>query len=210
MDNLSQDIEKNSEEKEIKPQSPEGKVVDDIKFDEVFDIDKIQEKLQEKLNLNDTETEADSESEPISATELFEISKEKKEEVAEQKEEAPAVSNLPAKSDLNAKKYVLYIDSYNIDYMESLSLNERREVINRVLQEQKDLSEEQKQQQKKKRFLKHLILACITFIICFPIMFIVVNKAMESVLANYQQARENFTKLYKEQGKIKINNNGAP
>ncbi|MEI8129801.1 MAG: hypothetical protein WCG95_09335, partial [bacterium] len=52
------------------------------------------------------------------------------------------------------------------------------------------------------RFLKHVLLAVFTFIIFFPIVFIYVNKALLISIDNYEQAKENFAKLYKEHGKI--------
>lgn len=185
--------------------------IDDIKFDEILDIDKIQEKLEEKLAQNNVEPDAESDS--ISAFELFELSKEKLKENAEEKKELPSITpekSNTKKSDKDAKKYVVYIDPYNIDYMENLSLEERRSVINGILQEQKNLSIQQRQVEEKRRFIKHVIVATLTFIICFPILFIMVNRAMESVLINYKQSKENFSKLYREEGKVKMRASEAP
>lgn len=202
MDNFSQEIEKNSEEKKMNQQS---NGIDDIKFEEVLDIDVIQKKLQEELDKGTTDTDLDS----SSASELFEISK------AKQGEHEAKASNLPTrpsasdKTDANAKKYVIYIDSNNIEFMEGLTLNERREVINRILKEQNQLSIEQRKLNEKKRYLKHAILACFTFVVFFPLMFTLVNKSTEAVISNYQQSRQNITKLYREEGKIKMSRPGA-
>lgn len=105
--------------------------------------------------------------------------------------------------DKNAKKYVIYIDSENIEFIENLSINDRREIINKILKEQDEIIKTRKKAEERVRFTKHAILAGLTFIICFPILFFLVNKSLEVTITNYQRSRENFVKLYKEQGKIK-------
>lgn len=181
MDNLSQASEKKEE-------------VTDIQFEEVFDLEAIQKKLQESIEKGDLDVEP--EEVPI----VEEVAVEQKPlPVAKPKEKT-----VKDKIDSNAKKYVVYIDPNNVDFMESLSQNERRDVINKILKEQNELSLEQRENNKKLDFLKHALLACFTFILFFPIMFIGVNKALESTITNYQQAKQNFGRLYKEQGKIKM------
>lgn len=194
MDNPSQNIEMNSEEAEITSPIPEEPKNDDIQFEEVIDIDDIQRKLEEKLARGDLDDEEEPEESDMQVPTFTE----------EPTEVTPVKAvNLPQKPN-NAKKYVIYVDPENIDYIENLALNERREIINKILREQNQFSIEQRELEKKKSFLKHALLASATFIIFFPLMFIGVNRALESTIVNYQQARTNFAKLYREQGKIKM------
>lgn len=113
-----------------------------------------------------------------------------------------------SEKDSDSKKYVIYIDSDNINYMENLSVNERKQIINKILKEQNELDIKTRELNARKRFLKHALLACFTFIIGLPIMFIAVNKAVEITIDNYQFAKANFMKLYKEKGKIKMEESG--
>lgn len=159
----------------------------DIQFEEVFDIDAIQKKL---------ETE-DLEIEPTDENIAEKFNK------AASETEKKALKNLKLK-EANIKKYVIYVDSDNVDYMENLSLEQRKDIINNILREQNKSSIARREIEHRKKYFKHAMLACITFIIFFPLMFILVNKALLATITNYQQARENFTKLYKEQGKIRM------
>lgn len=173
----------------------------DIQFEEVFDIEEIQRKLQESIEKDDP---AEDSEEKIDPNLLF-APKPKKE--VEQNPLPVPKPQAPAES--SAKKYVIYIDPNNIDFMESLPADDRRAVINKILKEQKEISAEKKQQQARARFVTHVILACATFIICFPMMYIGVNKALEATIANYQLSKRNFTRLYREQGKIRMQDAGA-
>lgn len=166
---------------------------DDIQFEDVFNIDELHKQLKQEAttdNLGEQFSDVEKTLEAAISQSPLVTSQEK---------------NIitPVKIDANIKKYVVYVDSDNVDYMESLSINERKDVINKVLREQNLISEKQKALRRKSKFLSHLILAVLTFIVCFPILFIVVNKAAKISLENYTGARENISKLYKERGKIK-------
>lgn len=189
----------------------ENKEVEDIQFEEVVDIDEIQKKLQERIYENDPETEeakgkrqkakSDAVLSDEGALEMRHCEEQGTSDAAIQKEKIqPALTKI----DPNAKKYVVYVDSDNIDFMENLSVNERKAIINKILKEQNEAAIKTKELNARKRFVTHVILACITFIIFFPLTFIGVNKALMATINNYEQAKENFRKLYKEQGKIKI------
>lgn len=180
-----------------KIEEKENKDIEDIQFEEVVDIDEIQKKLQERNYEITPETEL-PESPPIEEQKNIIIN-----------EVQAVMNNKLAPADSNSKKYVIYIDPDNINFMENLSVNERREVINKILKDKNALDIKTKEINAKKRFLSHAILACFTFVIGFPLMFAGVNKAMMATIDNYQQAKENFMKLYKEQGKIKMKENGV-
>lgn len=168
----------------------------DIQFEEITDLDAIQQQLKQKIEKEKYIEEHPGEEPP--------------EAESSAKEDITGDINLPAVAppppvevDPNAKKYVIYIDSTNVDFMEGLSINERKSMINTILKEQNEAAIKAKEIARRKRFVTHLIIAVLTFIIGFPLIFAGVNKAMEIIITNYQTAKENFSKLYKEHGKIK-------
>jgi len=194
LDNFSQ--EKN--EGDIDPKIPKNSGDSDIQFEEILDIDKIQQRLQQQFG---------------EVTEFGEFSDESKDIISE-KGTSVSMGGLPPQQSPNAKtsrlevnpkdkKYVVYIDYDNIDFMEHLSPADRKETINKILKDQYIAAKKKKVAEEQARFVKHLIVAVITFIIGFPLLFICVNKAMELTMLNFKEARSNFSKLYKEQGKIK-------
>lgn len=172
-----------------------NKGVEDIEFEEVFDLDTIQRKLQASLSGEEPEDISSLEDENA-----LMISESKKSTVSAQ--QAKAV-------DPNSKKFVIYIDPENIKYMENLSNAEKKEVINKILREQNKLTKEERERRAKTKYFKHAVLACCTFIVFFPLMFILVNKSLESSITNYQKTKGTFTRLYKQQGKIKMKDSSA-
>lgn len=166
-------------------------ITDDIQFEEVLDIDAIQQKLLDRIYEDDPEIE--------SSQDVNTVIDKQAAIIAEKKAKLPARAH-----SITSRKYVVYVDSENIDFMENLSIDERKEVINKVLKEQHNLSMQTKEFRKRKKQLNHALIACLTFIIGFPIMFIVVNKSIEASMVNYQQAKQNVARLYKEGGKVKM------
>lgn len=156
----------------------------DIQFEDGFDVNDI----QNKLNLNDDD---------------FSTVEKSLEEVPEKPQNLP----LPASSgeNKNTKKYVIYIDSENVDYIENLSIKERKSVINRVLKDENAKGIAKREAIRKNKFIAHIILACLTFIVSIPLIFILINKATEISINNYKGARHNFSQLYKDNGKIQMN-----
>lgn len=193
MDNFSQENMEEEVEKLSKPSSGNSQI-DDIQFEETIDIEELQKQLHKKIEQSNLGIEEPDEPENDSEN----IEKTLPSVLSEAKD-----TQITKKQDPNSKKYVIYINHDNIDFMENLSINERKDLINKVLKEQNAISMKNKELEARKRYVANLILACITFVICFPILFFIVNKATEATIDNYYQARENFTKLYREQGKIK-------
>lgn len=202
MDNFSQDMNDPVGEKEIGQLESKGNEIEDIQFEEVLDIDAIQKKLQAKIYENDEEPDLSKRPELEIGEKIFSANKDKSEDNSTNKA-------APIKIGISSKKYVIYVDPENVDYMENLSLNERKAIINKVLKEHHEFTSHTKRLNTRKKFFKHSLLASFTFIIGFPLMFIVVNKALTSTINNYQQAKQNISKLYKEQGKIKMEESGT-
>lgn len=198
MNDSPQDVNFNEMEKEIKAlasgDANKNLDNDDIQFEETLNIEELQKKLFEKIE-NEQKgitSPEDEEDEPVNPLELFE----------EDKKEIVPTAQKP-KINKNAKKYVIYVDSENIEFMDGLSQNARKDLINKILSEQNENVLKARRFQERKQYVTHVLLACITFVIFFPILFMIVNKSTEATIQNYNEARQNFGKLYKKQGKIK-------
>ena len=220
MENLAQEKIEDINQQEVRqevPQETQGSVVDDIQFEEAFDADKIQNELKASLGIdvNSDDITVEFIEAKDSADLPSAILEEEPAEVSEipfdssiLENEIKKVMDAPVKFDPNSKKYVVYVDSDNIDFMESLSIKERRDVINKILKEQNDFIIKQKMLEERTRFVKHALLATITFIVGFPVLFFCVNRAMEITIDNYNTARQNFSQLYRNSGKIRAVNSG--
>ena len=192
MDGFSQKIKELAEE-ELKEQASSNKAVDDIEFeDSVIDIDEIQRQLQIQIEKGETEEDSPDEETETSLENPLTVT-----------EESLKLKSTVKNIGGSAKKYVIYINPDNVDFMESLSSDERKNLINKVLSEQNEFLIKKREVDRKKVHIANVFLACITFVICFPIMFVLVNKATEVSIINYNQAKENFSKLYKQNGKIR-------
>lgn len=182
MDNFSNSMENATEE-----QTADAKNVGDIQFEDIMDIDKLQARLNQELE-----------------NEKLGIKSDEPDEKETNNDEPKVIKPIVhIKADPNSKKYVIYIDEDNVDYIENLSLDERKSIINKIIKEQKNITAEQKKFRERKKYVINVLIAVITFILGFPIVFFCVNTAMQASMLNYQQAKQNFSKLYKEHGKIK-------
>lgn len=182
---------------------------DDIEFDDNIDIEALTQQLQQHVDIGDVSnlsnedfnnstdiqvappTDADLQ---LSASVNNDI-----QPVSQNNKKASVFDEFP-KSE--CKKYVIYITPNNIDYVDSLSIDDRTELINNVIYESHNSDVKNKQLKERQKYLKHLIVVCITVIISFPILFFAVNKSLQASISNYQQSQQNFQKLYKEKGKI--------
>ncbi len=108
---------------------------------------------------------------------------------------------------LNAvyKKYVIYINNENEHFIDSLSLEERKNLINKILYEQNIVTEKEKLERKKRESTIKLFISLITFLIAVPLIYFLFNVSMEATIQNYKSSKNNFEVLYKETGKIKLN-----
>lgn len=197
---------------------------------EIEQLEKLSE-AEKKEELSETlpEQEATFNEEPPTVKidepeiEEFEIEEEipiQEEIVAEIEEEEPAVplfeestepdfsqilptfmQTIPTEVNSSAKKYVIYIEPENIDFMEKLSLDERKVVINNMIKEHTQNLFAQNKEKAREKFMRHAVIATLTVILGFPILFFIVNKSVEITIANYKIAQENFIRLYRENKK---------
>lgn len=213
MDNFSQ-----KEEKKLKNQNSDSENISDIQFEEIDNesqegSEEIPTEELSEINFEETEQvseeiaqEEEEETIPegeITNEELTEKLQFELPDINSKTSENSAKDTISAQPNKDIKKYVVYVDSENVNFVDNLSINERKKIVNKILREQNEVIKKQKQAEDRIRFIKHSIVASLTLIICFPILFLLVNKALEITLVNYQKSRESFIKLYKEQGKIK-------
>lgn len=219
------DLEQNSEE---------------IEFDDNIDIEALQAKLQEHMELEDIvyepektldapvdNPEMSQEAALENSTDIQEFSEmlttpvnseEVQNEIVptgesvmpvEAEPQQPIVAVQPQlpqeklKLQPGEKKFVIYIEPENLDFIESLSIKERKKVINRVLHYEDENIRQKKERRERAKFTNQVIIMVVTVVLSLPIFFMLLNKSIELTILNYQQAQQNFVKLYKEQGKIK-------
>lgn len=104
-------------------------------------------------------------------------------------------------------KYVIYIDPENKDFIDSLTVKERKNLINRIIKEQDSITVSKRRFSNMQMFFAHAIVAIITFAIAIPCIYWTINASLEATINNYRASQVVFGKLYREHGKIKTNAN---
>lgn len=100
-------------------------------------------------------------------------------------------------------KYVIYIDPENTEFIESLTVKERKNLINRILKEQDNIVITKKRFNTIQTCIKHAIIAILTIAIATPIIYFTINASLEATINNHRRSQTIFKTLYKEKGKIK-------
>lgn len=108
-----------------------------------------------------------------------------------------------ADNNIKYSKYVIYIDPENTEFMDSLTVKERKNLINRIIREQDDIALTKRRLNIVKNVLKHTVVAVITIAIAIPISYWIVNASLEATIDNYKRSKTAFKTLYREKGKIK-------
>ena len=107
-------------------------------------------------------------------------------------------------------KYVIYISPENTDFIESLTVKERKNLINKILREQDDIALTKKRFNMIQSLIKHSIIAIITISISIPIIYFAINTSLEASINNYRRSQSMFKTLYREKGKIKTKPKSIP
>lgn len=110
-------------------------------------------------------------------------------------------------NNIKYSKYVIYIDPENKDFIESLTVKERKNIINRILREQDDIAITKRRLGVIQTVIKHSIIAIITISIAIPVIYWTINASLEASINNYRRSQTIFKTLYREKGKIKTHNN---
>lgn len=99
-------------------------------------------------------------------------------------------------------KYVIYIDPQNVNFIESLTVKERKNLINKILREQDDINITKQRWKKVRTIIGHAIVGIITLAVSVPIVYYAINASLEASINNYRRSQANFQTLYRENGKI--------
>ena len=87
--------------------------------------------------------------------------------------------------------------------MDSLTVKERKNLINRIIREQDDIALTKRRLGLVQTVLKHSIIAVITIAIAVPVTYWIINASLEASIDNYRRSKTAFKTLYREKGKIK-------
>ena len=202
---------------DINDAQPKKSVSFDKNIDDNF-IKKYKAKLNKQKNFGGQNTEADVVDEntisnaaftemPAVDNNIEELSKGK----ITEKPLTPEIKNYNDSLDLldgNVKysKYVMYIDPQNVDFIESLTVKERKNLINKILKEQNDIAITKQRFRMVQTVIKHSVVAILTIAISIPIIYITINASLEASINNYRRSQSMFQTLYKQGGKIKAIN----
>ena len=216
-----QAIDNNSQENlptEDAPNTDEAKTKEIKKLDDSID-DNFIKKYKAKLNkqtiteeVNSNEQSADkinvqNTSLPQDNTPIEQLSKGKITEKAISKEQKEYNDSLDfLDGNVKYSKYVIYIDPQNVDFIEGLTVKERKNLINKMLREQDDILITKKRFGKIQSIITHAIIAIITITVSIPIIYYTINASLEASIENHRRAQTNFQTLYKDNGKISNKN----
>lgn len=201
-------------EQPIQEKPPEKK---EIQIDKTFD-DNFIKKYKAKLNKQKLEGEHSEETQNTISSSAFPAENETKEESAsninevsngnitekaitkEQKEYNDSLDFLDG--NVKYSKYVIYIDPQNVDFIESLTVKERKNLINRILRQQDDIAITKQRFNIIQTVIKHAIIAILTISISIPVIYFTINASLEASINNYRRSQSIFQTLYKDKGKI--------
>ena len=99
-------------------------------------------------------------------------------------------------------KYVIYIDPKNVDFIDGLTVKERKNLINNILRQQDDISITKQRFVLLQTIIRQVIIAILTVAIAIPVIYYVINASLEATVDNYRRSQVNWQALYKQHGKI--------
>ena len=204
-------VSKESESSNSEKQASQKPPALEAKFDDNF-IKKYKAKLNKQSKDTTTATETpkstdESVPEQVSNGETIEnISNGKITEKAitqEQREYNDSLDYLDG--NVKYSKYVIYIEPENVEFIESLTVKERKNLINGVLKGQHDVAVTKSRFMLIQTVIRHIIIAILTISISIPIIYYVINASLEASIDNHRRSQSNWQTLYREKGKIPKN-----
>ncbi|MCQ2754081.1 MAG: hypothetical protein MJ231_03435 [bacterium] len=99
-------------------------------------------------------------------------------------------------------KYVVYINPENREFIDSLTVKERKNLINNIIHEQDNIVVTKHRLNNLQTIIRHVIVAIITITIAIPITYFIINMSLEASIDNYRRSQGMFQTLYREHGKI--------
>lgn len=208
---------------EVEPAAPEEEKQDDVQqpiqeakpdknFDDNF-LKKYKAKLNQQQGIENQNTSSDEStiSNAVFSADVQPKSEENIEDVTNgnitERALTPEQKNYNDSLDFldgNVKysKYVIYIDPQNVDFINSLTVKERKNLINKILREQDDIAITKQRFKIVQTVIRHAIVAILTIAVSIPIIYFTINASLEASINNYRQSQTIFQTLYKEKGKI--------
>ena len=104
-------------------------------------------------------------------------------------------------------KYVIYIEPKNVDFIEGLTVKERKNLINNILRQQDDISITKQRFALIQTIIRAVIIAILTLSVSIPLVYYVINASLEATIDNHRRSQSNWQTLYKQHGKITQNMN---
>ena len=194
----------------LKQEKEQGIKKEDVKLDESFD-DNFIKKYKAKLNKQSQASFGDGGDNNIAAEPPIPIEEASKGTIKEKaitKEQKEYNDSLDFLDDnVKYSKYVIYISPENVDFIEGLTVKERKNLINNILKQQGDVTLTKQRFKVIQSVINHIIIAIITITISIPVIYTAVNASLEASINNYRRSQANFQVLYKDKGRIKINQN---
>lgn len=99
-------------------------------------------------------------------------------------------------------KYVIYIDPKNVDFIEGLTVKERKNLINGILRQQDDIAITKQRFAFIQTVIRQIIIAILTLSMAIPAIYYAINASLEATIDNHRRSQSNWQVLYKEHGKI--------
>lgn len=95
-----------------------------------------------------------------------------------------------------AKKFVIMINSENVEFFDKIPMEERTKLFNTLLTNYQKKAKATKEKIHLIKFAKHMFLGIMVVLVTLPIMFLVVNKSIEMTINNYKDVQNSFERLY--------------
>lgn len=194
------------------PEKPAPKK-EEAKLDESFD-DNFIKKYKAKLNkqASQTNNKATEDTESQSSTDVGEsIEKISQGNITEKtisKEQIEYNDSLDfLDGNVKYSKYVIYVDPQNVDFIESLTVKERKNLINGILKQQGDIALTKRRFKLIETVIRHAIIAILTITVSIPIIYYAINSSLEATINNHRQSQTIWQQLYRENGKISVPKN---
>ena len=99
-------------------------------------------------------------------------------------------------------KYVIYIDPQNVDFIEGLTVKERKNLINGILRQQDDIALTKRRFKVIQTMIRHIVITILTLAISIPLVYYAINASLEATIDNHRRSQTNWQTLYKDHGKI--------
>ena len=171
-----------------------------LDFDEKIEIEKLQATIRSMSNFTD-DSEGFLSQSPKALMDSVSADSQDSDYDPYAEIEKPVVRNKGPR----AKKFVVMVNSENVEYFDKIPMEERTKLFNKLLSDHRSQLNVAKQKAHLIKFSKHMFVGIMTVLISLPIMFVVVNKSIELTIKNYKDVQNNFEKLYESRNQGRFN-----